>query len=54
MELKDVVFHGVENVIWREQNYHYIDILMTGKVDTAYNNEPKNSEPDKCYGNATD
>ena len=38
------------NAIWPEENFHYLDVLLKGEIDTSHRKEPINCEPDKCEG----
>ncbi|XP_013414215.1 nucleotide triphosphate diphosphatase NUDT15 [Lingula anatina] len=48
LRLTRVDFATVVNVVWREHNLHYVDIMMLGVVNRGC--EPQNLEPDKCEG----
>lgn len=50
LKIAKIKFDGVYNVIWPEENYHYIDIAMRGEIVREYKAEPENTEPDKCEG----
>ena len=50
LKLLDVTHEATINVIWREANYHYIDIVLRATLDRHYMPEPINAEPHKCEG----
>ena len=50
LKLLSVRHETTVNVIWKEANYHYIDVVMKAVVDRDYKAEPWNPEPHKCEG----
>ena len=54
LRLTDVCFCTVENGVDLDNDYHYLELYMSGEVDTTYKSEPENTEPDKNEGHTSD
>ena len=50
LALQTVQVQTVVNVVWPEEDCHYIDIVMSAEIDTTIQDQPINAEPEKCEG----
>ncbi|XP_061571815.1 nucleotide triphosphate diphosphatase NUDT15 [Cololabis saira] len=50
VHLANIRFASVLNSIRREEQYHYVTIIMQGELDRSQSGEPENLEPEKNEG----
>lgn len=50
VHLVDVGFASVVNSVRLEEQYHFVTIIMQGKLDRKQSGEPENLEPEKNEG----
>ncbi|XP_029941967.1 nucleotide triphosphate diphosphatase NUDT15-like [Salarias fasciatus] len=48
--LQDICLASVVNSIRLEEQYHYVTIIMRGRLDRTRSGEPQNLEPEKNEG----